>query len=194
MGDGYIRVPSSNPLGKSLDYQFPFIYSKSFLKRNRDIKIKSAMYSESFLASNEEKKGEHCEINLIATDQNIRPGNSDKLKRCTWVVAGVDHLSPPLLRRTLFVFRVRLVLQSAYLVRWFLRYPTTIGTVIAKEDFLQSFLNMYSRSQRCIVLGGDYLEGQLNGRSYIPRRQCQDICPKTDRPEDCHKFAAKSPE
>ncbi|GFW09922.1 hypothetical protein TNCV_4252511 [Trichonephila clavipes] len=27
---------------------------------------------------------------------------------------------------------------------------------ILKEDFLQSFQDMYSRSQRCIVMGGDF--------------------------------------
>ncbi|GFV41733.1 histone-lysine N-methyltransferase SETMAR [Trichonephila clavipes] len=30
---------------------------------------------------------------------------------------------------------------------------------IPNEDFLQSFQDMYSRSQRCIVMGGDYFEG-----------------------------------
>ncbi|GFW56518.1 histone-lysine N-methyltransferase SETMAR [Trichonephila clavipes] len=31
---------------------------------------------------------------------------------------------------------------------------------IPKEDFLQSFQDMFSRSQSCIVMGGDYFEGQ----------------------------------
>ncbi|GFU87726.1 hypothetical protein TNCV_2157731, partial [Trichonephila clavipes] len=30
---------------------------------------------------------------------------------------------------------------------------------IPKEDFLQSSQDMYSRSQRCIIMGGDYFEG-----------------------------------
>ncbi|GFW99242.1 hypothetical protein TNCV_3010101 [Trichonephila clavipes] len=31
---------------------------------------------------------------------------------------------------------------------------------IPKEDLLQSFQGMYSKFQRCIVIGGDYFEGQ----------------------------------
>ncbi|GFX18984.1 histone-lysine N-methyltransferase SETMAR [Trichonephila clavipes] len=33
---------------------------------------------------------------------------------------------------------------------------------ISKEDLLQSFQDMYNRSQHCIVMGHDYFKGQYN--------------------------------
>ncbi|GFV95040.1 histone-lysine N-methyltransferase SETMAR [Trichonephila clavipes] len=38
---------------------------------------------------------------------------------------------------------------------------------IPKEDLLQSFLDMYNRSQWCIVMGGDYFEGQAETYRWI---------------------------
>ncbi|GFW03765.1 hypothetical protein TNCV_2538761 [Trichonephila clavipes] len=40
------------------------------------------------------------------------------------------------------------------------RNVTRLLNFISKEDFLQSFQDMYNRSQPCIVMGGDYFEGQ----------------------------------
>ncbi|GFV41200.1 hypothetical protein TNCV_2979541 [Trichonephila clavipes] len=40
------------------------------------------------------------------------------------------------------------------------RNVTRLLNYIPKEDFLQSFQNMCSRSQRFIAMGGDYFEGQ----------------------------------
>ncbi|GFU50532.1 histone-lysine N-methyltransferase SETMAR [Trichonephila clavipes] len=40
------------------------------------------------------------------------------------------------------------------------RNGTRLLNSLLKEDFLQSFQDMHSRSQRCIVLGSDYFEGQ----------------------------------
>ncbi|GFX46218.1 histone-lysine N-methyltransferase SETMAR [Trichonephila clavipes] len=40
------------------------------------------------------------------------------------------------------------------------RKVTRFLNSIPREDILQSFQNMYSRSHRCIVMGGDYFEGQ----------------------------------
>ena len=36
------------------------------------------------------------------------------------------------------------------------RNVTRLLNIITKEDFLQSFQDMYHRSQRCIVIGGYY--------------------------------------
>ncbi|GFV27144.1 histone-lysine N-methyltransferase SETMAR [Trichonephila clavipes] len=43
------------------------------------------------------------------------------------------------------------------------RNITRFLNYIPKEDFLLSFQNMYSTSQRCIVMEGDYFEGQQDG-------------------------------
>ncbi|GFX24036.1 histone-lysine N-methyltransferase SETMAR [Trichonephila clavipes] len=40
------------------------------------------------------------------------------------------------------------------------RNVTRLLNSIPKEGFLQSFQNMYSRSQWCIFIGGDYFEEQ----------------------------------
>ncbi|GFU31801.1 hypothetical protein TNCV_1176661 [Trichonephila clavipes] len=40
------------------------------------------------------------------------------------------------------------------------RNVTRLSNSIPNEDFLQSFQDMYSRSQRCIVMGGNYFEEQ----------------------------------
>ncbi|GFV53092.1 uncharacterized protein TNCV_2893241 [Trichonephila clavipes] len=40
------------------------------------------------------------------------------------------------------------------------RNVTRLLNPIPKENFLQSFKDMHSRSQWCIVMGGDYFEGQ----------------------------------
>ncbi|GFX02714.1 hypothetical protein TNCV_2011581 [Trichonephila clavipes] len=40
------------------------------------------------------------------------------------------------------------------------RNMTRLLNSITKEDFLQSFQDMYSRSQLCIVMGGGYFERQ----------------------------------
>ncbi|GFX45446.1 histone-lysine N-methyltransferase SETMAR [Trichonephila clavipes] len=39
------------------------------------------------------------------------------------------------------------------------RNVTRLLNSIPKEDFLKSFQDMYSRSQRCIIMRGDYSEG-----------------------------------
>ncbi|GFU78466.1 hypothetical protein TNCV_2300781 [Trichonephila clavipes] len=55
--DGSIRVASANPLGKSLGYHSRlFPNNPSEEEKNRDIQIKSNIYSQGFLASNEEKE------------------------------------------------------------------------------------------------------------------------------------------
>ncbi|GFT01078.1 hypothetical protein TNCV_4054691 [Trichonephila clavipes] len=41
-----------------------------------------------------------------------------------------------------------------------LRNISMLLNSIPKEDFLQSFQDMYSRSQWCIVMACDYFEGQ----------------------------------
>ncbi|GFU95435.1 histone-lysine N-methyltransferase SETMAR [Trichonephila clavipes] len=40
------------------------------------------------------------------------------------------------------------------------RNVTQLVNFIPKEGFLQSFRDMYSRSEWCIVIEGDYFEGQ----------------------------------
>ncbi|GFX22402.1 histone-lysine N-methyltransferase SETMAR [Trichonephila clavipes] len=53
------------------------------------------------------------------------------------------------------------------------RNVTRLFNSISKEDFLQRFQDMYIRSQRCIVMGGDYFEGQSRVLScgYAPLHQ-----------------------
>ncbi|GFW46126.1 histone-lysine N-methyltransferase SETMAR [Trichonephila clavipes] len=41
-----------------------------------------------------------------------------------------------------------------------LQNMTKLLNSISKEDFLQSFQVMHSRSQRCMVMGGDYFDYQ----------------------------------
>ncbi|GFY08704.1 histone-lysine N-methyltransferase SETMAR [Trichonephila clavipes] len=45
------------------------------------------------------------------------------------------------------------------------RNVTRLLNSTSKEDFLQSFQDMYSRSQQCIVMGCDYFEGQYGNFS-----------------------------
>ncbi|GFV49800.1 histone-lysine N-methyltransferase SETMAR [Trichonephila clavipes] len=48
------------------------------------------------------------------------------------------------------------------------RNVTSLFNSISNEHFLQSFQDLYSRSQRCIFIGGDYFEGQLgSNRKYF---------------------------
>ncbi|GFT95055.1 DUF4817 domain-containing protein [Trichonephila clavipes] len=58
------------------------------------------------------------------------------------------------------------------------RNVTRLLNSIPKENFLQSFKNTYSRSQRCIVMGGDYFEGQKfkqDGAMSTLQRFCFDM-------------------
>ncbi|GFT04306.1 hypothetical protein TNCV_1928681 [Trichonephila clavipes] len=48
--DGSIRDPSTNPLGKSLSYQFALFTTNPSEEENRDIQINILYYSRSFLA------------------------------------------------------------------------------------------------------------------------------------------------
>ncbi|GFX24902.1 hypothetical protein TNCV_3451721 [Trichonephila clavipes] len=77
----------------------------------------------------------------------------------------IEHppFSPDLIPPGFFLFpRLNLALKGKRFddisqVQWSV---TRLLNSISKEDFLQSFQDMYSRSEGCIVMGGGYFEGQ----------------------------------
>ncbi|GFX45820.1 histone-lysine N-methyltransferase SETMAR [Trichonephila clavipes] len=75
----------------------------------------------------------------------------------------IHHNSPDLNPRDFFIFpRRKLALKGKTFNDNpdFQRNMTSRLNSIPKEKLLQSFQDMHSRSQRCIVKGGDYFEGQ----------------------------------
>ncbi|GFX16769.1 hypothetical protein TNCV_4187441 [Trichonephila clavipes] len=70
---------------------------------------------------------------------NGRSDNTGETKRCTCLGAGKRFDDIPDIQRNV----------------------TRLLNSIPKEDFLQSFQDMYSRSQWCIVSRGDYFEEQF---------------------------------
>lgn len=80
-------------------------------------------------------------------------------------VAVVDHppYSPDLAPADFFLFpRLKGVMKgSRYAdVMEIKEAVTSVLKGIPKKDFADSFANLYSRCQKCVVLGGDYFEGQ----------------------------------
>ncbi|GFT65685.1 histone-lysine N-methyltransferase SETMAR [Trichonephila clavipes] len=71
--------------------------------------------------------------------------------------------SPDLHSSDFFLFpRFKLVLKGKIFddIPDIQRNVTKLLNSIPKEDFLQSFQDMYSRSQWCIVMGGGYFKGK----------------------------------
>ncbi|GFW11477.1 hypothetical protein TNCV_3809961 [Trichonephila clavipes] len=55
-----------------------------------------------------------------------------------------------------------------------LRNVTRLLNSISNEDFLQSFKDIYSTSQRCIVMAEDYMEGKVTFVNILPTFMLQD--------------------
>ncbi|GFX86862.1 c2-set_2 domain-containing protein [Trichonephila clavipes] len=98
-------------------------------------------------------------------------------KRCTCVAAGVDILPPALFSRTSFEFRTSFLflrLKHALKGKGFDDIPdiqrngTRLLNSIPKEGFLQSFQDMHSRSQWCIVKGDQQKDGPtIDGGKHV---------------------------
>ncbi|GFT92911.1 histone-lysine N-methyltransferase SETMAR [Trichonephila clavipes] len=77
----------------------------------------------------------------------------------------IEHppFSPDLNPPDFFPFpRIKLALKGKIFddISVIQRNATRLLNSISKEDFLRNFQGMCSRSQGCIVMGGDYSEGQ----------------------------------
>ncbi|GFY36398.1 hypothetical protein TNCV_3451011 [Trichonephila clavipes] len=71
--DGSICVPSSNPLGKSLSYHLRLLTTNPFEEETVIFfQIKSTIYSQGFLVSNEEVEREkaRCPVRLLLISKN----------------------------------------------------------------------------------------------------------------------------
>ncbi|GFU99653.1 putative RNA-directed DNA polymerase from transposon X-element [Trichonephila clavipes] len=62
MCDGSIRDPSTNPLGKSLGYQFALFRTNPLEEEIRDMQIKLTIYSRSFLVRIKSRRGDKPKI------------------------------------------------------------------------------------------------------------------------------------
>jgi len=98
---------------------------------------------------------------------NARPHTANIVKQflATKGVVQLEHppYSPELNPPDFFLFpRLKLALKGKRFddIPDIQRNVTMLLKSIPPEDFLRSFQDMYSRSQRCIVMGGDYFEGQ----------------------------------